>query len=192
MEDQLVDEGEKIELVNVQTETVIIPDDDTGTKEEKKDQTKDIQVEDVQMTKQQEQEPKRGEEKKSEKEKPVITETVDTQTPLVKDKEKEKEKIEEKKEEEQLKTEPKVTPLSFTSKKKIDDDEDDDALSIQGPINMDALNTTELMEIAIAMKYRAKKKIMKEQQKESHSIQCVVDILSSLLPETHKQTVYID
>lgn len=68
MGDQPVDEGEKIELVNVQIETVKILDDDTeidiaSTEEEKKDQTKDIQVEDVQMTEQHEREPKRGEEK---------------------------------------------------------------------------------------------------------------------------------
>lgn len=79
--------------VNVQIETVIILDDDTkvmvtGIEKEKKDQTKDIHDEGVQMTEQQEQEPKRGEAKQTKKEPPIITQTVDTQTPPVKDKEK--------------------------------------------------------------------------------------------------------
>lgn len=82
-----------------------------------------------------------------------------------------------------------MTPLSFTSKNKIDDDEDNDALSIQGPINMDALSSTKPMEIATAMQSRDNKKRMKEQQKESQSIQCAVDIFSSLLLETNTNRV---
>ncbi|XP_059068496.1 uncharacterized protein LOC131859002 [Cryptomeria japonica] len=152
-------------------------------------------VDDVQMSKQQQgrEEKKDGEDKSSE-EPPVHTQIV---LPPVSDNEKnkEEEKIEEKtedkpeeeKEEEEKeieKSEPKVTPLSFTSKKKIDDDEDDDALSIQGPINMDMLSSTELMEISTAMQSREKKKRMKEQQKEVEIIKHAVEILSSLLPET--------
>lgn len=42
-----------------------------------------------------------------------------------------------------------MTPRSLTSKKIIDDDEEDDTVSIQGPINMDMLSPTELMETNI-------------------------------------------
>ncbi|XP_059066109.1 uncharacterized protein LOC131074181 [Cryptomeria japonica] len=58
-------QSEDEKLVNVQSETAVIPDDDTeidtiGTKEENKYQIEDIQVEGVQMTEQREREPKRG------------------------------------------------------------------------------------------------------------------------------------
>lgn len=48
-------------------------------------------------------------------------------------------------------TEPIVTPLSLDSKNKAIDEEEDDALSIQGPLDMDRLSSTELMEISTAM-----------------------------------------
>lgn len=80
--------------------------------------------------------------------------------------------------------EPKVTPTPLTSKRKVVDDEDDDALSIQEPINMDILSSTKLMEIANAMQSQDKKK-MKKQQKEAATIKNAIEILSSLLPETN-------
>ncbi|XP_059073725.1 uncharacterized protein LOC131874392 [Cryptomeria japonica] len=61
-----------------------------------------------------------------------------TTKPLVKAQEKQKEEAHEQK----------VTYRSLTSKKIIDDDEDDDTMSIQGLINMDMLSQKELMEIA--------------------------------------------
>ncbi|XP_059067226.1 uncharacterized protein LOC131858157 [Cryptomeria japonica] len=149
MGDQPVDD----QSVNTQTDIVVITDDDTGTN--------DIDTTDS--------EEKKVEEDKRSEEPPVHTQIV---LPPVNDSEKNKEeektedKPKEKKEEEEKETnksEPKVTPLSFTSKKKIDDDEDDDALSMQGPINMDMLSSTELMEIATAMQSREKMKRMKEQ-----------------------------
>ncbi|XP_057814309.2 uncharacterized protein LOC131028096 [Cryptomeria japonica] len=150
-------------------------------------------VDDVQMSKQQGQEEKKdGEDKRSE-ETLVHTQTI---LPSVNDSEnnKEEEKIEEmiedipkeKKEEEEKETkkfETKVTPLSFTSKKKIDDDEDDDELSIQGPINMDMLSYIELMEFVTAMQSREKKKRMKEHHKEAKIVKHAIEILSSLLSE---------
>ncbi|XP_059071576.1 uncharacterized protein LOC131868124 [Cryptomeria japonica] len=96
-------------------------------------------------------------------------------------------KIDEKLKDEEMekeKHEQKVTSRSLTSKKIIDDDEDDDTISIQGPINMDMLSPIELMEIASAMQSKAQKKIMKAQIKESQTIQNAIDILSSILPET--------
>ncbi|XP_059064791.1 uncharacterized protein LOC131856861 [Cryptomeria japonica] len=66
----------------------------------------------------------------------------------------------------------------------IDDDEDGDRMSIQGPINMDMLSPTELMEFASAMQSKAKKKMMRAQRREAQTIQTTVDIFSSLLPET--------
>lgn len=92
----------------------------------------------------------------------------------------EKQKDEEKQEEDH---EQKVTSRSLTSKKILDDDEDDNTISIQGPINMDTLSPTELMEIASNMQSRAHKKIMRAQRKEAQTIQAAIDILSSLLPE---------
>ncbi|XP_057866035.2 uncharacterized protein LOC131073591 [Cryptomeria japonica] len=120
---------------------------------------------------------------------PVITQTKDVQTTTlpVKDKEKEKDeekieenvekkelekdvemhKEEEKEEEKQVR---KVNSRSLTSKKTIDDDEDDDTISIEGPINMDMMSPTKLMEIASAMQYKEHKKIMKAQRKEAQTI----------------------
>lgn len=73
----------------------------------------------------------------------------------------EKQKDEEKQEEEH---EYKVTSWSLTSKNIIDED---DTVSIQGPINMDMLCPIELMEIASAMQSKAHKKIMKAHRKEA-------------------------
>ncbi|XP_059074903.1 helicase SWR1-like [Cryptomeria japonica] len=90
--------------VNTQTEHEIIPnDDDTGTGEKKNE-----------------------EEKKDEKQL-VVTQTVDTQSPLVLETKKDKES-ENKEEKKIVKIKPKVTPLSLDSKKKILDEDDDDAL----------------------------------------------------------------
>ncbi|XP_057830667.2 uncharacterized protein LOC131041558 [Cryptomeria japonica] len=191
MGDQLVDD----QPINTQTKIVVIPDDDTCTNDVDATNGVNVQVDDVRMYEQQHghEENKDGEDKRS-KDPPIHTQTV-LQPVNDNEKNKEKEKIEEmiqdrpkeKKEEEEKETKkfkPKVTPLSFNSKKKIDDDEDDDALSIQGPLNMDMLSSTKLMEIATAMKSRAKKKRMKEQQKEAETIKHLVEILSSLLPET--------
>ncbi|XP_059067583.1 uncharacterized protein LOC131858372 [Cryptomeria japonica] len=78
----------------------------------------------------------------------------------------------------------KVTYRSLTSKKIVDDDEDDDTISIQGPINMDMLNPTELMEIASTMQFKAKKKMIRAKTTEAQTIQTIVEIFSILLLET--------
>lgn len=62
--------------------------------------------------------------------------------------------------------------------------DDDDSIIITFPIDIDELSASELMEIAIVMQSQAQKKRLKQQRKEAETIQTVVDILSSLLPET--------
>ncbi|XP_059065741.1 uncharacterized protein LOC131857340 [Cryptomeria japonica] len=124
----------------------------------------------------------------------VNEQNVDNQPPPVKDttekdkieKEKTKKvKVEKKETEEkrtrEKKTTPKITP---ESKKKIIDDDDDVSVSIKGPIDMDNLSSSQLMEIARAMKSRAQNKRMKEQRRKIEIIRTIVDILSSLLPKT--------
>lgn len=72
-----------------------------------------------------------------------------------------------------------MNPQSITSKKIFDDDKEDDTISIQG-----ILSPTELMEIASTMQSKSQKKIMKARRIEAQTIQSVVDILSSIFPET--------
>ncbi|XP_059064938.1 stress response protein NST1-like [Cryptomeria japonica] len=94
----------------------------------------------------------------------------------------EKTKKSPKKEEDKQKEEAhekKVTYQSLNSNKIIDD-----IMEIQGPINMDILISTELMEIASTMQSKAKKKIMRTQMREAQTINNVVDIFSSMLLET--------
>ncbi|XP_059069828.1 uncharacterized protein LOC131859785 [Cryptomeria japonica] len=170
--------------VYTQTEPEIIPnDDDTGNNNDDANATNNEQG----------QGEKKNEEENKDEEPSVVTQTVDTQTPSIQETAKDKgsEKKEEKK---TVKTEPKVTPLSLDSKKKIVDEDDDNAISIQGPINMDIMSSTELMEIATAMQSQARKKRMKEQQKEEETIRSTVEILSSLLPgtDTDKFVIPID
>lgn len=94
-------------------------------------------------------------------------------------------KVEEKTKEKKIEDNvPKVTPLSLDSKKKIVDEDDDDVINIKGPLNMDSLRSTEFMEFATSMQSHAKKKRVKEQQKEAETIRNAVEILSSLLSET--------
>lgn len=63
-------------------------------------------------------------------------------------------------------------------------DDGDDSIGIKGLIDVENMSTSELMEIATLMKYRAQKKILKEQRKEVETIQTVIEILSSILLET--------
>lgn len=159
--------------VNTQTELEIIPDDDDiSNNNDDVDASNNVNVQDIdaQMFEKHEQEQGHGEKKNEEEEKDkeplVVIQSFDTRPPLVREttKDKESEKKEEKK---TVKTKPKVTPLSLDYKNKIMDEDDDDAISIQGPINMDMLSSTELMEIVTTMQSQAKKKRMKEQQKEA-------------------------
>lgn len=118
----------------------------------------------------------------SNEEKKAEEKNEETEKKKEEEKTKNKEGTEENKEE---KTKPIVTPLSLDSKKKVfAEEDDDDALSIQGPLDMDKLSYTKLMEIATTMKSWAKKKRMKEQWKEAETIRRLVDILSSLLPNS--------
>lgn len=64
------------------------------------------------------------------------------------------------------------------------DEDDDDSLGISGPIIVDNTSASEIMNIATVMQSRAHKKRLKEQRMEAETIQNVVDILTSLLPET--------
>lgn len=99
-----------------------------------------------------------------------------TKTTLEDQLDKEKEKIE--------KTTKKKDEKEKAKVKQQTDDDDDDSINIQGPIDVDKLSAYELMEIASVMQSRAQKKRLKEQRKEAETIQTVVEILSSLLPET--------
>ncbi|XP_057826103.2 uncharacterized protein LOC131037880 [Cryptomeria japonica] len=194
------------QLVNTQTELVIIPNNDIGNGDDI-DNGVDANIADnidmkhvnVQMTEEQEQE-QGQEERKIEEEKssyepsdepPVNAPTTDTQPPPVKssNEENQKEKLEDKDKEKEEKEKiednvPKVTPLSLDSKKKVDDETDNDSIIIQGPLDMDNLSATELMNIATVMQSHSQKKRLLEQQKEVETIQNAVEILSSLLPET--------
>lgn len=49
---------------------------------------------------------------------------------------------------------------------------------------MDNLRSSQLIQIAQAIQSRSNKKILKEQQKEVETLRMVVEIMSSLLPET--------
>lgn len=190
--------------VNTQTKPMFIHDDDIGDNIDNTANNIDVYDVDVQMFEQHEknqaQEGQKDEGEKKDEEPPIENQSVDTQPPPKKDNNEEKqeeeknEEIEKEKEEEKTEnkegtkenkaenTEPIVTPLSLDFKKKVvDEEDDDDALSIQGPLDMDKLSSTKLMEIATAMQSQAKKKSMKEQQKEAETIRSVVDILSSLL-----------
>lgn len=108
------------------------------------------------------------------------------------EKKEEDKKIEqEKKEQEKEKTRDKKTTSKAThgSKKKIIVvDDDDDFVRIKGPIEMENLSSSQLMEIAQGMQSRAHKKRMKEQQREAKTIRTIVDILSSLLPNTNTKS----
>lgn len=63
-------------------------------------------------------------------------------------------------------------------------EDDDDSLDVLGPINVDNMSTSEMMNIASVMQSIAHKKRLKEQRVEAETIQNAVDILSSLLPKT--------
>ncbi|XP_059064624.1 uncharacterized protein LOC131856734 [Cryptomeria japonica] len=95
----------------------------------------------------------------------------------------EKEEKTDKKDEEEKKIEEKETLFQISNKKIIIDDDDDDLVSINGPIDMDNLSSSQLMKIAQAMQSRAQKKRLKEQQKEAKTMRTTIEILSSLLPE---------
>lgn len=77
----------------------------------------------------------------------------------------------------------KVVSFEPAKQKQLDED-DDDSLSISGPIDMNNLSVSEMMKIANVMQFRVHKKRLKEQRAKAEIIQTTVDILSSLLPET--------
>lgn len=70
------------------------------------------------------------------------------------------------------------------AKQELLDDDDEDSLSISGPIDMTTLSASEMMKIANVMQSHAHKKRLKEQRIEAETIQNAVEILSGLLPET--------
>lgn len=121
---------------------------------------------------------------KTEEEVPVNKQNVEIQPPLVKDTTKEEKTKEDKTKKVKMEKD-EVEKKESKEKKIIDDDDDDNSVSIKGPIDMDNLSYSQLMEIAIAMQYRTQNKRMNEQQREVETIKIVVDILSSLLPETN-------
>lgn len=83
----------------------------------------------------------------------VITPTQKEHTEI--GKEKPEKKVEVKKDEEK----------KTKTKKKINvEDDDDDSIRIKGPIDLDNLSASELMEIATIMQSRAQKKRLKEQK----------------------------
>lgn len=100
---------------------------------------------------------------------PVTTKTQKEQTKTG------KEKIEDEKIEKKEKTDNK----DREKKKKtlMDDDDDEDFVSIKGPIDMDSLSSSELMEITTAMQSCAHKKRLKEHKQEAKTTQTIVKIL---------------
>lgn len=64
------------------------------------------------------------------------------------------------------------------------DEDDNNSLGIPGPIDIDKMRASEMMNIASVMQPRAHKKRLKQKRVEAETIQNAVDILSSLLPDT--------
>lgn len=75
-----------------------------------------------------------------------------------------------------------IEPIKSLVIQQIDDD--DNSLGISGPKIVDNMSASEMMKIALVMQSRTQKKRLKEQRMEVETIQNVVDILTSLLPET--------
>ncbi|XP_059077885.1 uncharacterized protein LOC131876484 [Cryptomeria japonica] len=97
---------------------------------------------------------------------PVIKPTQEEHTEIGKDKP--EKKTEENKDKEKKMEKQKKTTV---------EGDDDDSISIKGPIDMDNLSDYELMEISTAMQSKAQKKRFKENKREVETIQTVVQIL---------------